>query len=64
MRQDHTARNSNAAKGSGVAANPAEADAALVLDEELNSAAKPFLYLLSSVVIAAGGYLLYAMLHG
>ncbi len=35
-----------------------------VLDEKLRSAASPFLYLLSSLVIAVAAYLLYAVLHG
>jgi hypothetical protein len=35
-----------------------------MLEERLNSAAMPFLYLLSSVVIAAAAYFLYIFLHG
>jgi hypothetical protein len=41
-----------------------ERDTGPMLDEQLNSAATPFLYLLSSIIIAAAGYFLYAFLHG
>lgn len=36
----------------------------LVLDDELRSAASPFLYLLSSLLIAVAAYVLYALLRG
>jgi hypothetical protein len=36
----------------------------LVLDDELRSAATPFLYLLSSLSIAVAAYILYSVLHG
>ncbi len=35
-----------------------------VLDDELCSAASPFLYLLSSLLIALTAYFLYSVLHG
>ncbi|MGC1585842.1 MAG: hypothetical protein ACLPJW_03210 [Rhodomicrobium sp.] len=38
-------------------------DTGLVLDDELRSAASPFLYLLSILVIAVAAYLLYSFLH-
>ena len=41
-----------------------EDDRCIRLDEELSSAATPFLYLLGSVTIAAGAYLIYAAIHG
>lgn len=36
----------------------------IVLDDELRSAATPFLYLLASLLIAVAAYTLYAVLHG
>ena len=41
----------------------AEKDSSLVLDEELTSAAAPFLYLLSILVIVVAAYLIYTFLH-
>jgi hypothetical protein len=38
-------------------------ESGLVLDDELRTAATPFLYLLSSLVIALGAYFLYLLLH-
>ena len=35
----------------------------LVLDDELRSAASPFLYLLTALLIVLGGYFLYYLLH-
>ncbi len=63
MTKNGTSANGNAMPGSSLPGKSVE-DAGLVLDEELTSAAAPFLYLLSSLVIAAGCYLLYALLHG
>lgn len=39
-------------------------ESGLVLDDELRSAASPFLYLLSSLLIAVAAYVLYALLRG
>jgi hypothetical protein len=36
----------------------------LILDERLNSAAAPFLYLLSVILIAVAGYFLYNFVRG
>ena len=36
----------------------------LILDERLTSAAAPFLYMLSVVLIAVAGYFVYLFLHG
>ncbi len=36
----------------------------LILDERLNSAAAPFLYLLSIILIAVAGYFVYTFLRG
>ncbi len=36
----------------------------LILDERLTSAAAPFLYLLSIILIAIAAYFLYIFLHG
>jgi len=41
-----------------------QADDTGLIHEQLVSAATPFLYLLSSVLIAAGGYLLYLLFQG
>ncbi len=61
------AENSTGAKDDAV---PPEAPAGtteesgLGLDDELRSAASPFLYLLSSLLIALAAYFLYSVLHG
>ena len=39
-------------------------ESGLLLDDELSTAASPFLYLLSSLLIAVAAYVLYALLHG
>ncbi len=39
-------------------------DTGVVLDDELNTAARPILYLLASNVIAVAAYFVYALLHG
>jgi hypothetical protein len=36
----------------------------LILDERLTSAAAPFLYMLSLVLIAVAGYFVYLFFHG
>ena len=41
---------------------PSEPD--LILDERLTSAAAPFLYMLSFVLIAVAGYFVYLLFHG
>ena len=41
---------------------PSEPD--LILDERLTSAAAPFLYMLSLVLIAVAGYFVYLFFHG
>lgn len=38
-------------------------DSSLVLDDELTSAASPFLYLFSVLVIVVAAYLLYSLVH-
>ena len=63
MRQDRNSLNGGPGIGERQAM-PNESDSGLLLDDELDSAAAPFLYLLASLTIAAGGYLLYAMLNG
>jgi hypothetical protein len=39
-------------------------ESGLVLDDELRTAATPFLYLLSSLLIAVAAYVLYSLLRG
>ena len=63
MRENGRSANGNAVPRDDMPGRPPE-DSGLILDEELNSAAKPFLYLLASVLAAAGAYLLYVFLHG
>jgi hypothetical protein len=63
MTQNGIGVNGNTRPRGNLPGNTAD-DAGLVLDEELASAAAPFLYLLSSIVIAAGAYFLYALLRG
>jgi hypothetical protein len=46
------------------AISPQDMDSGFVLDEKLNSAAMPFLYLLSSILIAVGAYFIYTLLNG
>jgi len=43
---------------------PPETDTALLLDDQLSTAATPFLYLLASLVIVVAAYLLFSFLHG
>jgi hypothetical protein len=64
MVQNSSNSSGKAAPCSEPAGARGERDAGRMLDERLNSAAMPFLYLLSSVVIAAAGYFLYVFLHG
>jgi hypothetical protein len=56
--------NGNAIPREDLPGSPPDRDTALVLDERLNAAAAPFLYLLSSLVIVIAAYLLYSFLHG
>ncbi len=56
--------NGNAVPCSDSPGTASERDPSLILDEQLNSAAAPFLYLLSSVMIAVAAYLLYTLLDG
>jgi len=61
MRENGTSANGNAAPRNDPAGNPE--DTKLVLDDELSSAATPFLYLLSILVIAVAAYVLYLFLY-
>jgi hypothetical protein len=57
----------NGAGANGEAAprdNSGEAAEEVALDNELNSAASPFLYLLSALVIAVAVYVVYSLLRG
>jgi hypothetical protein len=63
MRQEDTGANGSAISQNGMRGASPE-DTSLVLDDELNSAATPFLYLLACVVIAVAAYFLYSLLHG
>jgi len=61
MRENGKSANGNAAPRDDLASTPE--DTGLVLDDELRSAASPFLYLLSVLVIAVAAYVLYAFLY-
>ncbi len=62
MRENCTGPKSDAVPPEGQARTTEETG--LVLDDELRSAASPFLYLLSSLLIALAAYFLYSVLHG
>lgn len=62
MGENGTSANGNAAPRDDLAGTPE--DTGLILDDKLSSAASPFLYLLSILVIAVAAYLLYSFLHG
>ncbi len=61
MRENGASANGNAARRDDLAGTPE--DTRLILNDELSSAASPFLYLLSILVIAVAAYLLYSFLH-
>jgi hypothetical protein len=64
MGKNGASANGNAVPREELPGKPPERDAALVLDDQLSTAAAPFLYLLSSLVIVVAAYLLYSFLHG
>ncbi len=61
MREKGTSANGNAVPRDDRAGTPE--DTGLVLDDELRSAASPFLDLLSILVIAVAAYVLYSFLY-
>ncbi|MGO9545246.1 MAG: hypothetical protein ACLPPF_10675 [Rhodomicrobium sp.] len=63
MRENGTSANGGAIPRDELAGVQPE-DTGLILDDELKSAATPFLWLLSSIVVAVSGYLVYSYLHG
>ncbi len=62
MRENSSSANGNALPPDDPARTNEESG--LVLDDELRTAATPFLYLLSSLLIAVAAYVLYWLLHG
>jgi hypothetical protein len=64
MGKNGASADGNAIPREDLPGTPAEKDAALVLDDQLSMAATPFLYLLSSLVIAVAAYMLYLYLRG
>jgi hypothetical protein len=64
MGKNGASANGNAVPCEELPGTPPERDTALVLDDQLSTAATPFLYLLSSLVIVIAAYLLYSFLHG
>ena len=63
MNQNDTGSNGNTPPPPEEAAQPPE-ETKSVLDDELNSAASPFLYLLSALLIAVAVYFAYRLLRG
>ena len=64
MGKNGASANGNAVPCEELPGTPPEREAPLVLDDQLSTAATPFLYLLSSLVIVIAAYLLYSFLHG
>ena len=64
MRENGTGANGNTIRREQLPGTPPDRDTGFVLDDELNSAATPFLYLLASLVTAVAAYFLYSLLHG
>ena len=62
MNENDTSSNGNAPPKEEPA-QPAE-DTKFVLDDELSSAASPFLFLLPAVLIAVAAYFVYRLLRG
>jgi hypothetical protein len=60
MGKNGASADGNAVPRDDLPGTPSERDAALVLDDRLSTAATPFLYLLSSLVIVIAAYLLYS----
>jgi len=64
MGKNGAGANGNAVPCEKLPGTPPERDAALVLDDQLSTAATPFLYLLASLLIVIAAYLLFSFLHG
>ena len=64
MRENGASTNCKAVRRNDLPAAPAEMDTRLILDDELASAAAPFLYLLASLSAVIVAYTLYSLLHG
>jgi hypothetical protein len=64
MGKNGASANGKAVPRDGLPGTPPDSDTSLVLDDRLNAAAAPFLYLLASLVIVIAAYLLYSFLHG
>ena len=62
MKENNTASDGDDARREETAKSAEETG--LVLDDELDSAASPFLYLLTALLIAVAGYFVYWLLHG
>ncbi len=64
MAENTQSANGNAIARQDLPGKPANAETGLVLDDELSSAATPFLYLLASILIVVAAYFLYSYLRG
>ncbi|MGO9173452.1 MAG: hypothetical protein ACLP7P_16025 [Rhodomicrobium sp.] len=64
MRENGTGENGNAVPRDEFPGTPPDSDTELVLDDEISSAATPFLYLLASIVAVIAAYFLYSYLRG
>ncbi|MGO8953955.1 MAG: hypothetical protein ACLPWS_19485 [Rhodomicrobium sp.] len=64
MRENGTGVNGNAVPRDKFPGTPPDSDTGFALDDEISTAATPFLYLLSSVLAVIAAYFLYTYLHG
>ena len=64
MRENGTGANGNAVPRDRFPGTPPDSDTGFVLDDEISSAAAPFLYLLSSIIAVIATYFLYTYLYG
>jgi hypothetical protein len=64
MGKNGASANGNAIPREDLPGTPPDRDSALLIEDQLSTAAAPFLYLLSSLVIVIAAYLVYSFLHG
>jgi hypothetical protein len=64
MGKNGASANGNAIPREDMPGTPPDRDPALLIEDQLSTAAAPFLYLLASLVIVIAAYFLYSFLHG
>jgi hypothetical protein len=64
MRQNGASANGSAIPREDLPGTPPDRDTGLLIEDQLSTAAAPFLYLLSSLVIVIAAYLLFSFLRG